>query len=157
MRFWTLVFYHHSMLYGQDIPCGKGFFQALFFYLAIPFFRWYSYAEHSHTVCIRTLSIRLQIVGVCSAYAYELYAYAQHTHTKKHIDIYIDHTRMLSIRLWILCVCWAYAYNNDTYAEHQHTIRKRMLSICIWRKKYTEHTSRKSPHIRPPKSMENIE
>jgi len=53
-----------------------------------------TYTEHTLTNCMRMLSIRLRIVHVCPAYAYE----------KAH-QYHIDHTRMLSIRFRIVCVC----------------------------------------------------
>jgi len=119
----------------------------------------YTYIEHTLTNFLRMVSIRLQIVCVCSAYVYKKthinhihrsYTYAEHAFT--------NCMRMLSIRVAICnggktlgskisclgtqCMC---------------TIRKSVLSISIWHPKYTEHTPRKFSHISNPKRMKNNE
>jgi len=80
MRFMTLVFYRHSMLFGSDIPCAEGFFKLLF-----------NTSELHFSENIHMLSLRLQFVRIHLAYAYNLYTYTEHTHTIS--------MRMLSIRL----------------------------------------------------------
>jgi len=69
---------------------------------------------------MRMLSIRLRIVHVHWAYAYDFYANAQHTHTIR--------TCMLSICVWSIWFQCAFSY---AYAEHTHKIRNRMLSVCV--------------------------
>ena len=88
-----------------------------------------AHAEHTITICIRMLSMRLQFEHVCWAYAYNLFTYAQHALTKRLFILtfvsvrsscaykllaYAEHTlttwtRMLSMRIQFVRVSWAYA------------------------------------------------
>jgi len=68
--FFTLVFYHHSILYGKDILCAKKFLKLLFITTVFHF---------SKNTCMP--SLRLQVLHKHWAYAYNLYTYTEHTHT----------------------------------------------------------------------------
>jgi len=77
----------------------------------------YAYAEHKHTICMLTVSIRLQIMCVCSANAYDLQAYAQlvqivHVRLAHAYNYFVqpnntrtNSTCMLSIRVQFVLVC----------------------------------------------------
>ena len=78
----------------------------------------YAHAKHTRTIWRRMLSIRLQLVSVCWACAYNLYTHAEHTLTICLLMLsmlaYAEHTlttwtRMLSMRIQFEHVCWAYA------------------------------------------------
>ena len=82
----------------------------------------YSYAEHTHTICTHTWSLRLQIVCLCSAYDSELYEYAgirviKNTLTSYRSFTYAEHRLTISMHM----LNWPYTYN--LYENAQHTLK----------------------------------